>query len=61
MITSFVTVAAQRVSLEMAVAFARSGTPFVVIPCITVEQYQEMVSLLDERLKFVTDSVEDHK
>ena len=45
--------ASARVALEMAQAFSKAGVPFVCIPALSDEQYQQLVAMLADRLEFV--------
>jgi len=52
------TPAAQRTSLEMAQAFAKAGTPFVCIPALNNDQYNELVKLLQAQLTLIINLAE---
>ena len=51
----------QQTALDMAAFFARTGTPFVVIPAMTQAQYDALIKLLQLHLEVMATVLEQTK
>lgn len=55
---SSLNIESQKTALDMAAFFARTGTPFVVIPAMTQDQYNALIGLLQLHLDVMAQVLE---